>query len=295
MTMRRSRPGRTAFSVIELLMVIFIICMILSLVLPAIQSTREAARRVQCINNLKQLSLALANYETHHKVLPPGVVDRAGPIRNEREGLQIGWIVQLLPYIEQTALYKVFDSEVSVYAPENRTVRVSRINTLLCPSDPEPGKTTLTGVTSYAACHHDVEAPIDAGNHGVFFLNSHISADDVLDGTSFTIYVGEKLTEPAPHDLGWLSGSRSTLRNTGTALNGTPPVNASGFLPSAALPAPGGDQELAVGGFGSRHPGGANFAFGDGSVRFLSSKINPQVYRCLGHRADGEMISDTEF
>ena len=276
-------------------MVIFIICLILSLVLPAIQSGREAARRVQCINNLKQIGLALANYETHHTVLPPGVVDRAGPISNEPSGLHIGWIVQLLPYIEQQAVYKSFDNEASVYAPENHTVRMTRINMLLCPSDIEPGKTISLGMTSYAACHHDVEAPIDVSNHGVFVLNSHIRADDVLDGLSFTVFVGEKPTEAALQDLGWLSGSRASLRNTGTVLNQTPPVNVSGFLPSSAVPSPGGEQELAVGGFGSHHPGGANFSFGDGSVRFLSNSISSRVYRCLGHLADGEMISNTEF
>ena len=289
--MRRSRPNRAGFSMIELLMVIAIIVMMLSLMLPAIQSAREAARRVQCINNLKQVSLALANYETQYHVFPPGVVDRAGPIRNEPLGLHISWCVQLLPYMEQQSLYNAFNANVTVYAPENQTVRLSTMSALLCPDDPGRPIGNRQGMTTYAGCHHDVEAPIDVNNHGVFFLNSHINSDDLLDGTSFTILVGEKRIDPIPFDLGWMSGTRATLRNTGTAINGTPLSNTSDLPPVAT----GGDQELAVGGFGSYHPGGANFAFGDGSVRWIAETVNPHIYRCLGNRADGEMISDTEF
>jgi prepilin-type processing-associated H-X9-DG protein len=135
-------------------------------------------------------------------------------------------------------------------------------------------------VSSYAGCHHDVEAPIDADNHGVFFLNSRVGKEDVTDGLSATIFVGEKLLTPP--DFGWMAGNRSTLRNTGAPINAglTAPVNWQAAPP----------DDAPVGGFGSRHRGGANFAFGDGSVRFLSQSIDREVYRRLGHRCDGELI-----
>ncbi|MCA1684500.1 MAG: DUF1559 domain-containing protein [Planctomycetia bacterium] len=278
MTRRATSRAGAGFTLMELLVVLAVIAIILSLMLPALQASREAARRSSCINSLRQLGLALQNYEYINQVLPPGVVDTRGPIHNRPEGLHIGWIVQLLPFMEQNGVYNAIDTNVSVYDPANATGARVRINTLLCPSDLERG--VPRGVmmdVSFAACHHDVEAPIDVDNHGVFFLNSRVRHEDIPDGSSFTFFVGEKRLQVASSG-GWMSGTRATLRNTGTPIN--------------AAPEPGGDL---VGGYSSYHPGGANFAFGDASVRFLSERIDPHVYRLLGHRADGEMIDDALF
>jgi prepilin-type N-terminal cleavage/methylation domain-containing protein/prepilin-type processing-associated H-X9-DG protein len=289
--MRVNRPNRAGFSLIELLMAMFIICLIISFLLPGLNAARRAARRSQCLNNLKQLSLALENYETQYRVLPPGVVDASRPIRSEPFGSHTSWMVQLMPFMEQNPLYNAFDKGASVYGPENKTVRVSQINTFLCPADPQDHGAG-SGVSSYAGCHHDVEAPIDVDNHGVFFLGSHISHADLYDGASCTIFVGEKRRDPSTLELGWVSGTRATLRNTGTAINATPLVKTRILLapePNAAAAA------LAVGGFGSYHGDGCNFAFGDGSVRWVAQTINARVLRALGNRADGEMIGDDEF
>jgi prepilin-type processing-associated H-X9-DG protein len=113
----------------------------------------------------------------------------------------------------------------------------------------------------------------------VFYLNSTVRYEDLEDGSSNTIFVGEKLQGPA--DLGWASGTRGTLRNTGTALNS----------PVVSTP----KNKDPVGGFSSVHPGGANFAFGDGSVKFLKSGISPAVFRLLGNRADGEIVSSISY
>jgi prepilin-type N-terminal cleavage/methylation domain-containing protein/prepilin-type processing-associated H-X9-DG protein len=302
----RPRPG---FTLIELLVVIAIISVLIALLLPAVQAAREAARRVQCVNNLMQLGIAVHNYESCYEQLPPGTVNPTGPIQSATNGYHASWTLQMLPFLEQSAVAKKFNDLVSVYAPENTSARKIVINSLLCPSDSGPHSRSSDGVAlnSYAACHHDVEAPIDANNKGTFFLNSHIRGEDVADGTSNTIYFGEKLRDAS--ELGWASGTRATLRNTGTPINQTR-VGVIGFLANEEETAPGDDASSnpnagagtgagsalnLVGGFGSPHPGGSNFSFGDGSVRFLKNSINPKVYRYLGNRADGEMISGDQF
>ena len=142
---------RLAFTLIELLFVVAIIAVLISLLLPAIQSSREMARRVSCSNNMLQLGVALGNYASTHRVFPPGVVNGKGPIHNLADGYHYSWIVQILPYMEQRAVYQHFDFRESVYSPGNETARVSKIQTLLCPSDGfRAGGASLT---NYAGCH----------------------------------------------------------------------------------------------------------------------------------------------
>jgi prepilin-type N-terminal cleavage/methylation domain-containing protein/prepilin-type processing-associated H-X9-DG protein len=304
--MRRSTLlQRSAFTLIELLVVIAIIAVLIALLLPAVQSAREAARRAQCVNNLVQLSVALQNYESSHEMLPPGVVNPTGPIKNIPVGYHMSWISQILPYMEQTNTYRKINFNAGAYDPSNTVVRAHQIQTLLCPSD-AGARVSASGSaanSNYAGCHNDVEAAIDTGNNGVFFLNSHVRFEDVTDGSSFTIFVGEHLLDP--RDLGWISGTRGTLRNSGTRINQTvvgnslPPFSEDEDDDSTKKPGQvaGGELEesLRVGGFSSRHPGGANFAFGDGSVRFLKNTISPKIFRRLGNRADGELIGADTF
>ena len=183
----RPSPGRRAFTLIELLIVIAIIAVLIALLLPAIQASREHARRAQCVNNLLQLGLALGNYASTHSVLPPGVVNATGPIANLPNGYHHGWTVQILPFIGQNNIYTHINVNEGVYADSNMTVRGVRVATFLCPSD---GRWS-SGMISYAGCHHDVEAAIAADNHGVLYLNSHVRFDDITDGPAQTILLGE--------------------------------------------------------------------------------------------------------
>ncbi len=268
---------RAGLSLIEVLAVLTIIAVILSLMLPAVARSREGARRSGCINNLRQLGLALHNYEGTFLVLPSGDIDRAGPIVDGPDGRRLGWLVQILPFMDQGYLAVAVDTRLSVFALENTTVALTQISSLACPSDPYHPAPGVRAQSSYAGCHHDVEAPIDVDNHGVFYLNSRVSHAGLYDGSFCTIFVGECRRDPSDQS-GWMAGTRATLRNTGTMLN----------APIQKLPS-------VVGGFGSYHPDGANFSFGDGSVRFLTESIQPTIYQFLGHRDDGEIINETDM
>ncbi|MBW3539490.1 MAG: DUF1559 domain-containing protein [Planctomycetes bacterium] len=276
------RPQRRGFTLIELLVVIAIIAILIALLLPAVQMAREAARRAACKNNVMQLVLAIHNYEMAHEVLPPGSVNATGPIVNQPKGYHVSWIVQILPYLDRRNVYRNFDFSKGAYG--NAAVSGLMIPVLQCPSDYDPRSAGVVR-SNYAGCHHDGEAPIDVDNNGVLFLNSSVRHEEIPDGSSNTIYIGEHVGEPTT--LGWVSGTRATLRNAGS------PINDPTYLPttSGATPPPL-PSPLFVGGFSSRHEGGAHFALGDASVRFLSENISQRVYQTLANRNDGQMLEE---
>ena len=312
---------RSGFTLIELLVVIAIIAVLIALLLPAVQQAREAARRTQCKNNIMQLGLALNNYMMAHEVLPPGTQNETGPIQSkEGAGYHMSWTTQILPYLEQQNVYSHIDFTKSVYDPVNGPARQQRITNFICPSDPGSGISQVAAVTNYCGVHNDFETPIDVNQNGVLFLNSSIRYEQIRDGSSNTIYVMECRLNSGS-DLGWMSGTRSSLRNAvirvpnsssggsagqGQETDGTPPATEA--EPNYRLHAVTLNnanfgnvrQELAeleagrevVGGPSSFHAGGGHFLMGDGSVRFISQNIDPKTLRNLAHRADGEMLKD---
>lgn len=321
---KRPRRFSTGFTLIEILVVISVIAVLISLLLPAVQQAREAARRGQCRNNLMQIGLALQTYTMSHGRLPPGSINPTAPIAGEPVNYQppgmggsgllpplpvppgavpvatpvaplakgtvtyhMGWIAQILPHLEQRNVHSKLDFNLSVYDPLNAPAIAAQMAVLKCPSSVDSG-----GGTNYAGCHHDVEAPIDVDNHGVLFLNSSVQMDDVEDGLSNTLFAGEKLING--ESLNWASGTRSSLRNGGDHVN-TEAYTATKKVENSVGDKPVDPNKIIlqkVGGFQSAHTGGAQFVLGDGSVRFIGTTISQSVFQRLIHRADGNLPAE---
>jgi prepilin-type processing-associated H-X9-DG protein len=270
------------------------------------------------------------SYAAAHAVYPPGTTDDPGvkQIASWPNGKHYGWMTHILPYIDEAPIYNRVNFTAGIYDLSNNTIRLLSLSQYTCPSDGGAfrGGTSAAATSSYAGMHHHAEAPIAVDNTGMFFLNSRVRLDEVPDGASNTIFLGEhRISGP---DLGWASGTRSTLRNAGSNIGvvtilggglnngnqfeltaeqemmmGVQPLSEDADPMFAPVPLdPVGDAKappppfaFLVGGFGSAHPGGANFAFGDGSVRFLKQTVSPSVYQALANRADGGLVSDNEF
>ena len=258
-----------------------------------------------------QLGMSLQNYEAAFERLPPGVVNDSDPVLDQATGYHFGWLSQVLPFFEQKNVYNRLNFKVSVYDAANSTCRAILVDGFLCPSEMANFRRGTGGVamTSYAGCHNDGEAPISAKNNGVLFLNSSVRLEDVTDGTSQTVFIAEK-----PNDglgQGWASGTRASLRNMGSIAHSLPggwvqynlgSVEGGATAKTIITQKPGGeinDGEKAdaafVGGYGARHPGGHNVAFGDGSVRFLKNSASNHIRLLLGNRADGDLLSSDQF
>ena len=235
------------FTLVELLVVIAIIGVLVSMLLPAIQAAREAARRSSCQNQLRQLIIGIHNYEMAREQWPAGVINPTGPIRNLPEAQHISWIAQILPQLGESARARQVDLSLGAYHQRNDPMRQKSIELLLCPSYSGPDGPFST----YAGVHHHVEAPIDDDNHGVLFLNSYLELDDLIDGPAYTLVLGEKMPR-IDQDLGWLSGTPATLRNTGLPLN-TDRGNRGGVSPWQGGLAAGIDEGWSAGYFDEQY------------------------------------------
>ncbi|MEM6777877.1 MAG: DUF1559 domain-containing protein [Planctomycetota bacterium] len=286
------RRSRLAFTLVELLVVIAIIGVLVGLLLPAVQAAREAARRMSCQNNMAQIGLAVHNLEFSMEHLPSGCIEtppksddgdevaEVGPIASVENGQHISYLVQILGFIEQRGLREHIDIAAGAYAETNAEARRTAVNTFLCPSYPRMfNRAQSSALTNYAGCYSSEATPITTENDGLLFVNSQIGYGDMFDGASNTILIGELL--PMPDSLGWMSGTRSTLRHSGIPIDGQDPF----ADPKWTDPAP-----LETGPFGSNHVGGAQFAFADGSVHFLTHSIEPILFQNLGNRSDGAIM-----
>jgi prepilin-type N-terminal cleavage/methylation domain-containing protein/prepilin-type processing-associated H-X9-DG protein len=322
-------PGR-GFTLIELLVVMAVISGLIALFLPAVQAAREAARRMQCLNNLKQVGLALQNYHEGAGTFPMGYVAGRRFVDGATDAAPgWGWATMILPQLEQGPLFSAVNFGLSVEAPQNATVIRSTITTYLCPSDLTRGPfpvfdasgsvLTIAAPSSYAACVGGNETDTATGIHqdglgtGGFFRNSRIRLADLTDGTSQTIAVVERAWAKAG---GVWAGAvtRGTIRRG--SQNGCPTTGAL-FYPAATMVQAhchlintNSDPDGGLDDCSSLHPAGANFLFADGSVHFLKSILadagtrpdgspvySPSglVFQALATRAGGEVISAESY
>ncbi|SFI40783.1 DUF1559 family PulG-like putative transporter [Planctomicrobium piriforme] len=308
--MQKSRgPLQKGFTLIELLVVIAIIAILIALLLPAVQQAREAARRSQCKNNLKQIGLAMHNYLDVNNTFPPGhIYDVVYGNGNATTRPYLGWAVYLLPYIDQAGLYGQIDTNSQGFAKDWNTdnaalFTLSRtpISAYICPSDPmgplnldwgvagAPSSPTTPGKSNYVANY---------SNNSVFGQNTILRIADILDGTSNTFLVGEKTSKlnyyagvwMGPHRWGTGVGQYTSESIYGYA-NGTPQPGVPWRINGDGTGGTNTSQYF-KGNFSSSHTGGAHFVYGDGKVVFLSENIDLTQFNAMATKAGGEIVGE---
>ncbi len=302
-----SKKVRNGFTLIELLVVTAIIAVLVSLLLPAVQQAREAARRTQCKNNLKQIGLAMQNYCDLYSRFPPGYVASSDTTATTPGW---GWSVMILPQIDQFSLFGLFNFSFPIEHPLNSVPVGTRLPTFVCPSDIAPDGTfsitnsaslqvVQTGPSSFVGCvgndSSDVDDNVNPGN-GMLFRNSNIRFAEVLDGTSNTILVAERSWSQAKGS--WIGAPNKGRLRAGSKNPAAPLDEASSFhvLGHAHWINTMNDPDGGLDDFSSLHSGGVNALFVDGSVRFLHSVTSDggsaNILQALGTRAGGEITAD---
>jgi prepilin-type N-terminal cleavage/methylation domain-containing protein/prepilin-type processing-associated H-X9-DG protein len=308
--------GRTGFTLVELLVVIAIIGLLVALLLPAIQAAREAARRSQCQNNLKQIGLAIQSHHDAHKVFPAG---RNGPPghTNGWDQFSVSWAFFLLPYLEETTLYNDWNPKAVVTDDSNDATMRTPIETYACPSrrkaaadrnfdnndaPPQPEYMGVAALSDYAAnsgiklmtgmVGEDQSATVFGGysrlTAGPMFSGSHISARQVEDGLSNTIAVGERHLPPVPANTP--DNMKDFAIGDTAAIPGDTPQTTfrctEGGL-ATGLDDPSNQK------FGSDHAGGiVQFVFLDGHVKAIGRDIATNVLKALSTIGGGETVTD---
>lgn len=305
------RTRKNAFTLVEILVALAIIGILIGMLMPAVQQAREAARRITCSNNLRQVGLALQLYHDSHEVLPPGWSGRT--VEGDPGW---GWASQILPLVEKKEVFDRINFSLAIDDPKHIQVRETVIPVFICPSD-NAGRKFMLGRRHADHEHeeeheeeeheHEHEGPhnVDDGEkmyevaianytgvfgtreindhpaagNGAFFYNSKTSFADIRDGLSNTILVGERSTRNG--GTTWLGvihdAAEPFARIVGAADHS--PNHRSGHFED----------------FSSHHSGGANFLFGDGSVKMIGSSVNLELYQATATIQGGELVELTKL
>ncbi len=301
----RRRRSAAGFSLIELMVVIGVLVVLMSLVLAAVQSAREAARRAYCVNSLKQIGLALLNYESANESFASGYCSSIDAQGNDA-GPGWGWSALMLPYFETMPTYNSINFGLAIESPSNLTCRLTPYTWFQCPSDtvrmtwPAVRRDSSSGAGVQTICEvassnyiamYGLGEPGPDGE-GVYFRDSHITRREITDGLEQTIFVGERA-----HGLAgatWVGSVTNAFLDSSDGGNitryarATSPGMVLGHAGDGHAP---GDPQSDVNEFSSLHSGnGVHFVFGDGHVAFLKSTMNAKTYGALATRAGGEVV-----
>jgi prepilin-type N-terminal cleavage/methylation domain-containing protein len=309
---------RRGFTLIELLVVIAIIAVLIALLLPAVQQAREAARRTQCKNNMKQMGLALHNYESSSTVFPPsstspfgkGVWNYPGTGPTDPNIHLHSFASLILPYADSATVYTNLNYNVSALDPANRTLASTIIPYFKCPSfagTPYSTDTHYTGAPisfpSYAIRNYvamgartvvGLSGAVPA--EGIIYPRSRTGFRDVTDGTSNTILLAETREQGASV---WIDGSSASVAARWFNPSGVNPpyggtsssINYKPYFPGAQIYGASGAIDQTYGP-SSQHTGGAHHLMGDGAVRFISENIDINTYDALVTKSGGEVVGD---
>jgi prepilin-type N-terminal cleavage/methylation domain-containing protein len=312
------RP-RSGFTLIELLVVIAIIGVLVALLLPAVQSAREAARRMQCTNNLKQFGIALHNYHDTHGRFPFGAIGRSTTTGDYfvtgNQQYRQPFIVAILPYLEQGTLYATYNVAFQFETLQNSTTRRTPLATMTCPSDEQrffqrPNENPADAKGSYAvnwgANTYFTPGP---GGQGPFWIAYGATFAELTDGSSGTLAMSEIIQTRTPHgtpaDLDrrgriWNDDSacyqvsarltpNSRIPDYGRCVNDPP--NRAPCINSTSV-AESREFYMAA---RSKHPGGVVGLMCDGSVRFFKDSVAQPIWRSISTRAGGEVVSSDAY
>ena len=306
MAAQRRKKSRFAithgFTLVELLVVITIIGILIALLLPAVQAAREAARRMSCSNNLKQIGLGLHLHHDTHRCLPDGWTgydpSDGTPLFNGEPGW--GWAARIMPFVEQLNLYDgLMHIDLSVTDPQNQAARETVIRMFRCPSDggenlSELGGYTVAtsnyvGVFGATELHDAVQAAISGGQcmgDGAFYHNSRLRFADIRDGLSQTFMVGERAVKEAPLEEG--SNEVADYYSTWVGLFPDAAHSPARLVGVAASPPNATADESHN--FNSHHSTGTHFLSADGSVRLISEYVDMDAYHALCTRDNGDIV-----